>query len=437
MKTTPLPSDSAIQSVPRREFLKTSAAFAMGTALAGGGVSSLTAAERTRSIGANDRIRIGIIGCGERGRTAHMEGIHKFVKETNFGIVALCDPWRVAREKANAKVKEWFGREAKTFTTYRDMLAMDGLDAVMIASPDFHHTTHLEAAAKAGKHIYVEKPLATEMDKLVRSYDAVKKAGTVVQVGTQLRSLPGIVGAREVVTSGLIGKLSRVEECRNGEKPYWYSYLGRESEVRPEDVDWKEFLGDREKRPFNARQFVAWYGYYEFCQGPIPQWGAHFLDMAHFITNCSIPDSCMCNGGIFTWKDENNFTVPDCVQANWIYPEGFLLTSSNNFGNGFGGSRKFFGDKGVLKAENWNAPTYSPEGGARRDGKIRGQNAVKPIDQPDHFLNWLQCMRDGKTPHASIDAGFQHAVAVLMAVRSYETGRRIVYDRKSRTIKAA
>ncbi|HRE82418.1 MAG TPA: Gfo/Idh/MocA family oxidoreductase [Opitutaceae bacterium] len=428
-------SPTASPSVPRRDFLKTSAALAAGTALVGS--RPLTAAERTRSIGANDRIRIGIIGCGERGRNAHMEGIYKHVGSTNFEIVGLCDPWKVARDKANAMVKNWFGREAKTFTTYRDLLAMEGLDAVMIASPDFHHTTHLEAAAKAGKHIYVEKPLATEMDKLVRAYDAVKKAGTVVQVGTQLRSLPSIMGAREVVKSGLIGKLSRVEECRNGEKPYWYSYLPRVSEAKAEDIDWKEFLGDRPKRPFDARQFVAWYGYYEFCQGPIPQWGAHFLDMAHFITSCSIPESCVCTGGIFTWKDENKFTVPDCVQADWIYPEGFLLTSSNNFGNGFGESRKFFGDKGVLKAENWNAPTYSPEGGPRRDGKIRGQNAVTPIPQPDHFLNWLQCIRTGETPHASIDAGFQHAVAVLMAVRSYETGRKIVYHAPSRSLKNA
>jgi len=421
--------------VPRRDFLKGSAALVVGSALAG--TRGLSAAERTRSIGANDRMRIGIIGCGERGRTAHMEDIYKHVKSTNFEIVGLCDPWRVAREKANAMVKGWFGREARTFTTYRDLLAMEGLDAVMIASPDFHHTTHLEAAAKAGKHIYVEKPLATEMDKLVRAYDAVKKAGTVVQVGTQLRSLPSIVGAREVVKSGLIGNLSRVEECRNDEKPYWYNYLSRVSEVRAEDLDWKEFLGDRPKRAFDARQFAAWYGYYEFCQGPIPQWGAHFLDMAHYITSASIPESCVCTGGIFTWKDENKFTVPDCVQANWIYPEGFLLTSSNNFGNGYGNTRKFFGDKGVLKVDNWNAPTYSPEGGPKRDGKIRGQNAVTPIDRPDHFLNWLQCMRTGETPHASIDAGFQHAVAVLMATRSYETGRKILYDVKSRSLKSA
>ena len=138
---------SSPSTVTRRDFIKASATLAAGVALT---APSLSARERARSIGANDRIRIGIIGCGERGRTAHMAGIHAHLATTNFEIVALADPWRIHREQANGMVKEWFGREARMFTSYRDLLEMDGLDAVMIASPDFHHTTHLEAAAKAG-----------------------------------------------------------------------------------------------------------------------------------------------------------------------------------------------------------------------------------------------------------------------------------------------
>jgi predicted dehydrogenase len=243
-------------SLPRRDFLKTS--VVAGAAIATATPTFLSAAERTRSIGANDKIRIGMIGCGNRGRTAHMMGIHKHLKATNFEIVAVCDPWRVHREQANGMVKEWFGRDAKQFTSYRDLLAMDGIDAVMVASPDHQHTTHLEAAAKAGKHIYIEKPLATEMDKLVRAYDASKAAqakGSIIQVGTQLRSLPGIAGAREVVKSGVLGKIAHIDETRNAEKPYWYGYLDRD--VKEADVDWKEFLGDRKMRPFDAKQYAA------------------------------------------------------------------------------------------------------------------------------------------------------------------------------------
>ncbi len=433
----------AQSTLPRRDFLKATATLAAGTALSSCSTTDqarpLTAGERARSIGANDRIRIAHIGCGSRGRDAHLvNGILPHVKETNFEVVAIADPWKGAREKMNGVVQKNFGRPAKEFSSYKDLLAMDGIDAVMIASPDFHHTTHLEAAAKARKHIYVEKPLATEFPKLLRAYDAAKAAqaaGSIIQVGTQLRSFPGIVGARELMKSGVLGKIMRIDESRNGDKPYWYSYLGKD--IKQEDVDWAEFLGDTPKQPFDARKLSAWYGYYEFCQGPVPQWGAHFLDLMHYVMDCGLPQSCVCLGGVTTWNDENKFTTPDNVIATWMYPEGFVVTSSNNFGNSAGNTRKFFGEKGTLAVDNWNAPTYSAEGGRKRDGSIRGKIDVTPIQRPDHWLNWLQCIRSGETPHASIDAGYQHAVAVLMAVISYDTGKRTTYDPKKRAITTA
>jgi predicted dehydrogenase len=415
-------------TVTRREVLTAVGGAALGACLTPKSVSADT---RRRAIGANDRIRIGVIGCGDRGRNAHMKGLFAHVKETNFEFVAVADPWRVAREQASGMAREWFGREAQHCVSYRQLLELKDLDAVTIASPDHVHTLHLEAAARAGKHIYVEKPMAYEFEDLVRAVDAVKEAGTVVQVGTQLRSLPSIVGARDLYRTGIFGQLSRIEECRNSEQPYWYRYL---KDVKKEDVDWKEFLNDRPMRPFRADLYSGWYGYYEFSKGPTPGFGAHFIDMLHFITGAQFPSSCVCLGGTCTWKDEHNFTAPDCIQATWLYPEGFLVSISNNLGNGAGSTRKFYGDKGVLSVDNWNAPTYACEGSPRRDGAIRGKNEVKPVDHPDHFLNWLQCLRSGETPNASIDAGFQHAVAVLMAMKSYETGRKTVYDAAKRTL---
>ena len=413
----------------RRNFIRSGAISAVGISILPESVNIL---EAGRAKGASDRIRIGIIGCGDRGCNAHMEGIYQHVEATNIEIVAVCDPWRIAREQANEKVRKWFGRDARQFESYRDLLAMEGIDAVMIASPDHVHTLHLEASAKAGKHIYVEKPLAMEMDKLVKAFDAVKSAGTVVQVGTQLRSLPGITGARELFHSGALGKLSRVEECRNSEQPYWYRYL---KEVKPEDVDWKEFLSDRPMRPFNSDLYSGWYGYADFSHGPISGFGSHFIDMVHYITGAKFPESCVCLGDILTWKDEHQFTLPDCVQATWLYPEGFMVSSSNNLGHGMGSVRNFYGDKGMLNVTNWNTPVYSDKGSPRRDGSIKGENLVTPVDRPDHFLNWLQCIRSGGTPHAPIEAGFQHAVAVLMAAESYKTGRKAVYDSLKRKIR--
>jgi predicted dehydrogenase len=363
-----------------------------------------------------------------------MEGVYKHVATMNFEIVALSDPWRRARGQANEKVRAWFGRPAAEYVSHRELLAREDVDAVMIASPDHHHSRQLEEAARAGKHAYVEKPLGMDLKSVQRAVDAAKQAGIVVQVGTQLRSLPGIVGARELVAAGTLGRWSRIEECRNSERPYWYRYL---KDVPAAEVDWPEFLGDHPALPFRADLYSGWYGYRHFTQGPIANLGCHFIDIVHFITGAKFPASCVCDGGIFTWRDEHEFDVPDCVQATWIYPEGFLVSSSNNLGNGFGSTRKFYGERGVLKVDNWASPSYSAEGGPRRDGTIRGQTPVRPVERPDHFLDWLQCIRNGGTPHASLEAGYQHAVAVIMAATAFAMGRRATYDPQRRSIQTS
>ncbi|MFA7173300.1 MAG: Gfo/Idh/MocA family oxidoreductase [Kiritimatiellia bacterium] len=413
----------------RRNLLK----IAGSTAAVYAAPFSVSAATRRRSVGANDRIRIGVIGSGDRGRNAHMKGLYKHVKETNFEVVAIADPWRLAREQANDMVKEWFGRDAKQFVSYRQLLELKEIDAVTIASCDVHHTTHLEAAAKAGMHAYCEKPLAVELPDLIRAVDAVKAAGTVVQIGTQVRSLPSMVGARDLFRTGIFGNLSRVEECRNSERPYWYGYL--KDTVKEEDVDWKEFLHGLPRRPFRSDIYSGWYGHYEFSRGPIPNLGAHYIDLVHFITGATFPTSCVCLGTSSpTWKDEHNFTNPTSIQATWVYPGDFLVSSSNNLANSAGRIRKIYGDKGSLDFSSWSKPTYDCEGAPRRDGSIRGKNEVTPTEHPDHYLNWLQCMRSGETPNASIDAGYQHAVAVIMAMKSYERGRKTLYDPVKRKI---
>ncbi len=418
----------------RRDFLKTAAI----------GVTAMSFSARSyaRIMGANEKIRIAQIGCGGRGRLAHMASVHKHDKVENVEFVAVSDPWRMAREEAAALCKEWYGTDVKKFVSYRDILECKDVDAVMIASIDHHHSTQLEAAAKAKKHAYVEKPLARNMKELIRAVDAVKDAKIVAQMGTQTRSLPTSTACRELWKSGLLGKASRIEQCRNGERPYWYGYVKahlpqQSKEVKKEDVDWDEFLGNAPKRPFDPGVFVGWYGYLDYTDGPITNLGCHFIDLYSYIMDVQFPVSCVCNGGVFTWKDEHNFTCPDHVEALWVYPEGFMVAYSSNLGNGSGSRHRFFCEKGQLNLDNWSAPTYTAEGGPKRDGTIRGTNEVKPIETPDHFQDWLQCMRSGKPTRAPIESGYIHSVVGLMAVESYNTGRRTTYDHKSRTIRKA
>jgi predicted dehydrogenase len=412
----------------RREFL--------ASITAAGAVSLLTppsldARTQRRSIGANDRIRIGVIGCGNRGIGTEMASVRDHAKEENLEVIAVYDPWRLAQEDAAAKAKEWFGTDARQCRSVDELLGLADVDAVFIASPDHWHATHLEAATKAGKHVYVEKPMAIDIGELNRAYAAAKASGVVIQVGTQLRSTPVAMGCRELVKSGTIGRLSRIEQTRNGERPYWYENL--RPDVRAEDLDWNTFTKGRTTKPFDPILYSAWYGYWEFSQGPVPQWAVHFLDTAHFIAGLGIPETCVCLGGVYTWKDEHAFTAPDQVQALWEYPEGLMISYTTNFGNSAGDMIRYCGDKGTLKL-GWENATFSAEGGIHRDGSIRGENKVEPIEQPDHWVNWYRCMRDGTTPNASLDAGYQHSIASIMATMSYEKGRRTRFDAANRTI---
>jgi len=410
----------------RRHFLK--------SASVGAAALTVSASSYARVAGANDRISIGIIGCGRRGYGAHMTGVHAHQETQNFEITAVADPWRQQREKAAARVKEWYGRPARQFVSYRDLLALDDIDAVMIASCDHQHTTHLEAAAKAKKDVYCEKPLAMDFEKLKRAVDAVKAANVVCQIGTQVRSYPTSTACHELFESGVLGNLSRIEQVRNSTRPYWYSRL---ADVDEKDVDWKEFTMGRTTRPFRADFFTGWYGYREFSDGPIPGLGSHFIDLIHYITGAKFPTSAVAQSGIFTWKDEHEFSCPDQVQATWIYPEGFMVSYTTNFGNSYGNRIAFLGDQGTLHLTPWTKPTVSREGAGKPSSLPKEQEPVEPIDTPDHFLDWLQCMRTRGTCRAPIEAGYQHAVAVIMAVRASDTGRRQVYDAVNREIREA
>ncbi len=413
-----------VSQMTRRDFLK--------TATTGAAALSLNAILHTRAHGANDRIRLGLIGCGDRGRNAHMEGIHPYDKDQNVEFVAVCDPWKVKREEAAAKAREWYGREPKQFTHYGDLLEKGEVDAVMIASCDHLHMTHLLAAAKAKKDTYCEKPMSMNQEELFRAYDAVKESGIVVQIGTQLRSFPSFTGVREFIKTGALGRISRIEQRRNSTKPYWYHYI---KEVKEEDVDWKEFLMDRPFRPFDPVQYSGWYGYRDFSDGPVPGFGSHYLDLVHYITGARYPSSAVCLGGIITWKDEYKFTCPDHVQAEWLYPEGFLVSYTTNFGNGGGNTFRIFGENGSVDMLDWNKPYFTTDG-ALKGGEKEEQTPIADVPRPDHFLDWLQCLRSRAVPNASIDEGMLHGVGCLMAVRAFDTGQRQVYDAEKREIRA-
>lgn len=410
--------------------------FVAATVAASTAVASTAPRVLARKPAANERINIGLIGLGTRGFGTHLPMMRKHAKAANVAVTALCDVWARPRQGAADRTKEWFGETPKQCSNYHDLLAMKDVDAVMIATPDFQHARMMKDVAEAGKDLYAEKPIAMDMAELNAAYDAIKKAGIVCSVGTQRRCDPHHLGCRDALRTGVLGHISRAEQRLNRNRPNWYIRLPRIPQMKQKDVDFDSFLMHRPKRKYDPLWVCGWYGYREFCSGSIGQFMSHFIDTVHMLTGATFPSSAVAQGGTYTWEDKKHgFDCPDHVQASLEYPERFLVHYSTNFGNASGRGTQLYGNQGVLNLDNERKPVITGDG-AFDKRKAAKRQEIKPVGNGDIFLNWLHCLRSRKTPDASIDAGYQHAVACIMSDRAYETGQRQVFDKSKREVKA-
>jgi predicted dehydrogenase len=393
--------------------------------------TSLAASSYRRVLGANNRLNLGVIGCGHRGL---LKEAIEFQNESNAQVMAVCDTWKQPREKAVAMVKEACGTAPEQFVRYQDLLALKTVDAVIIGTPDHQHCTMLTAAARAGKDAYCEKPLAMSLKELNEAVRAVKSNNRIVQIGTQVRSWAPSVSGRAFVQSGGLGKIFKIEQSRNGQKPYWHSY--GERPIAEADVDWKGFLMNQKARPFNGKQYAGWYGFREFSRGPHTNLMVHFIDLVHYVTGAKVPSSVVTMGGKFRFK-EDEYTCPDSVECVLEYAqEGFLVRYNSTFGTGANSYLKFIGTKGVMDASNWSKPwTVSGEGSSDPD-RIQPGTAVPQVESPHHMKNFFDCVRSRQAPNAPIEAGFAHSIATIMADLSFTTGRKVTYDPAKNSIKA-
>ncbi|MCX6624243.1 MAG: Gfo/Idh/MocA family oxidoreductase, partial [Acidobacteria bacterium] len=375
-----------------------------------------TAAMAASAAGANDRIRVAVIGCGGRGLLAEALQFHQ---ECNIQVAAVCDTWRQQREKAAAQAEKASGHAPEQVVHYQDVLAKGGIDAVIISTPDHQHCRQLSAAVRAHKDVYIEKPLAMDMKELNEAVDTVKKSDRVVQVGTQVRSWPASVSGKAFAASGGLGKIFKIEQSRNNFRPYWHGTGARP--VQESDVDWKAFLMHRKYRPWNADQYAGWYGYHEFSRGPHTGFMAHFADLVHFVTGASYPLRAVALGGTYRWKDAR--TAPDSIEVVLEYPEqGFLARYSTTFGTNANNFLKFIGTRGVMDATRWNSPWILSGEGSPEPGHIAPGTEVATVDSTHHMKNWFECLRSRKQPAAPIDAGFGHAVACILADEAFVRG---------------
>lgn len=405
-------------SLSRRSFLKTSASTALGS----------WAVHAGRALGAGDRIRIGVIGCGGRGNYL-MGEIEKIAESHNVQVAAVCDVWRLPREAAIDRVTKTYGNAPDSYVRYEDLLASPNVDAVIISTPDHAHSPILADAARAGKHAYCEKPMASRMEDAIDALDAVKKSGVIVQIGTQRRSEGFHKAAAKVVQSGVLGTISQVDTSWHRNTPSWARAY---DEVRQEDIDWEQFLMGQTERPFDPRRFRCWHLFRDYSTGLPGLLGSHLTDVAVWYMDDPLPLNGVALGGTYIWKDGREHC--DTMECLWEFPKGFLLRYSNRLGNDYPFSEVVvYGANGTLDVAQKKVSAVGGGG----PHKLTEDLEIEPEPSESHMANFIESIRENKTPNASIEAGYAHSVAAILASQSQFEGRKLVYDSASREIRPA
>jgi predicted dehydrogenase len=415
-----------ITNTDRRIFLKKNAAglagITLGKAFSPGNV-----------LGANERINIASIGCGGRG--SHLWQVTQgFSQEINIQIMGIADVWKPAVDKNAYLVKKKTGKIPVTSQRYRDILNNKDVDAVIIATPDFAHSPILAEAANAGKHAYVEKPMATNMHDANAAVDAVLKNKIVCQVGTQRRSSIPQQNGKKLIQSKILGTISEVECFYNRNTPSWRrSY----SDVKQDDVDWKQYLMGLPEESFDPRKYRCWHLYEDFTNGLAGLLGAHVIDVPLWYMDDPLPVYGTALGANLVWGDDRQ--LADTMEALYLYPKGFMVRFVSRLGNSSGGSETIF--RGTNGSFDTGTLTATGDGGAG-DGQIKtpiqaegAKNAGNWADATAHIKNWLECIRaNNPKTNADVQAGYAHSVAAILAYISIKTGRRLAYNFQTRQL---
>ena len=380
--------------------------------------AALTALSYARVLGANDRLQLGLIGAGERGR--YVTSI--FQKTDQIDLRAVCD---VFGDRVDQAIADAPG--ARSFNDHRRLLDTKDLDAVLIATPDHWHKAIAIDALIAGKDVYVEKPLTRLRQEGPDIVRAARVNNRVCQVGMQQRSGTVYLEARErFVKSGMIGKISHVECVWHGGAA---ERLPAEPAQKPANLDWVRFLGPVRYRDWNPAQYLDFRAFLDFGGGKLTDLGAHWIDVAHMFMGQDAPLSAVAAGGVYSDFHDGR-TAPDTISALFEYPGRFTVSFvSLAIPNGAGYHVEFLGEGGRLFVDRNRYEFHAAQKGAepvvaRFPGDITAQ----------HVQNFLECCRSRKLPNADVYIGHRAAQAALLAVQSYVEKRRIRFDPQSEEV---
>ncbi|MCP9768747.1 gfo/Idh/MocA family oxidoreductase [Lacihabitans sp. LS3-19] len=414
----------------RRTFVK-SMAFAGLTIPS---ISASLANSRPKKLAPSDQLKVGLIGCKGMG----FSNLTRHIKNAGVECIGLCDIDENVLDERSANLEKLQGKKAKTYGDYREMLDNKDIDYVIVGTPDHWHCLNMIGALDAGKHVYVEKPIAHTMDECNLMVKAAKKYEKIVQVGQWQRSGPHYEEAFKMVKSGMLGKIRLVKV---------WAYQGWMKPVPvlpdtavPKGVNYDMWLGPAQKRAFNENRFhfnFRWF--WDYAGGLMTDWGVHEIDIALHAMGAKAPISVMASGGKFAYPDDASET-PDTLQTVFQY-DGFNMLWEHATGIDGGNYGKtegiaFIGNNGTLVVHRggWELipETYT-------ENKIK-KNKVEPlptyIKKPEddylymHAENFIKAIRnnDPSSLNCGIETGSVAAINAIMGNVSYKLGRKVFWD---------
>ncbi len=387
--------------------------------------AGLTALSASRVKGANDRIVIGTIGAGGRGRT-----LTRYFKENaKASTEAVCDIY----EENLQLGAETAGTSTKTYKDYERLLENKDIDAVIVATPDHWHAKITIDACEAGKDVYVEKPMCHTVGEAFQMIEAVRRTKRIVQVGTQRRSYDIFREGKQVMESGQLGQIRLVNS-------WWYNNISRprKAEVKG-SLDWQRWLGTTPKRDFDAFRFRNWYWFHDYSGGLTVGQGAHIIDCIGWYMNSKFPSAVTCSGGQVHIE---GLEIPDTTTMTIEYPEDFIAVftlgyKAMRYDKAHDQMKQFCGDKARFDVSRESHVLYP------QTSELEIKPSIENIrygtwgrSTTQHVENFLASIQSRKDPNAPVEAGAYTAVALAMAMESLRTGKRMRFNAAEQKMEA-
>ncbi len=378
----------------RRDFLKT-------TTLA---VAPMILPPAAR--GANDRIVFGLIGAGGRGR-----GVAGNFREAGAKCTAIGEIYEPNIERGLKAA----GEGAEVHSDYRQLLDRKDIDAVLIATPDHWHAPMLFDALKAGKDVYLEKPMSHSIEQSLQMIKAVRATKQIVQIGMQRRSSPSVLAAKAIIDQGLLGNiyLGRVQ---------WFWNVSRtlDNTPLPGKLDWEKFLGSAPKRDLEPMRFRSWRYFWDYSGGNMTDQGTHLMDVVQWFTGHKLAKSAVCQGFVYGMKGAE---TPDCFNATLEY-DNMMATWTLNYNNAYqnGWTIYLHGSKGTMVLDNDGFQIYEEPWPKHKTPVYDFKGS---ISTQAHVNNFLECIRTRKEPNAPVEVGHSAVSGPHLANLAYKQKREV------------